>query len=552
MSFTVGASSGAFGVAGPEEKQQLAGLFNKAQSSITKGVNFVQLDLESLSEFEEPDLEKHMKEDIMKKLNIRFGIHSETKAFGVEAAELDSALETEYDRAQRRLIAILERAGKIGSKYVLIHSSESDPFPLLTLKTQPTELVDFHGKKLKDFLEENKWLWEWVEEKKEARFIWTEVIGRDLDQRMEEIKEEYERDWELTREKQEMPKDYLERRLEQAKAYFKKVFIDSISSRSLHYGPERWAYYLVARWMEENKDPLWLNIVDASIKFFAQRDGITSEQWLAKKKIVKKSIEDENFRAAHEIWVPAVSAKYMWGHLFPKDSEHEDPKEIIKKYNMPLVLESPMGGRGIEEWLRLANPIQYYYLVEQVNRETGSDILMVGLDFEHMLSLRVDPDSVINLLPEDGGKFINVIHAGWPSTLAPAHIPIAIGSDQQQYLYEKYYKLKQKGMGKDREVYLVFERAGPETFQQSMTALKIIADFLERDVKPDDLLKHPDFFGIKLGDMASEARQLTVIKEHAFDPLKGLLMVPEEEHGMLGRAAVERGKQEEWRKERYR
>jgi hypothetical protein len=32
----------------------------------------------------------------VKQMNVSFGIHSETRAFGVEAAELDSAIETDY------------------------------------------------------------------------------------------------------------------------------------------------------------------------------------------------------------------------------------------------------------------------------------------------------------------------------------------------------------------------------------------------------------------------------------------------------------------------
>jgi len=108
MGYVLGFSSGAFGVAGPEERPNLAGLSQKAESSITKGVNFVQLDLESLSEFEEPDLERKMKEDIMEKLNVKFGIHSETRAFGVEAAELDSAIKMEYERSHERIVRILE------------------------------------------------------------------------------------------------------------------------------------------------------------------------------------------------------------------------------------------------------------------------------------------------------------------------------------------------------------------------------------------------------------------------------------------------------------
>lgn len=92
--FTVGVSSGIFGAAAEAERMQYAGLSRKAQYCITKGVEFVQIDLESVSEFKEPDLKKSMEK--VKQMNVSFGIHSETRAFGVEAAELDSAIETDY------------------------------------------------------------------------------------------------------------------------------------------------------------------------------------------------------------------------------------------------------------------------------------------------------------------------------------------------------------------------------------------------------------------------------------------------------------------------
>ncbi|MEM5879496.1 MAG: hypothetical protein QXU74_03330, partial [Candidatus Aenigmatarchaeota archaeon] len=330
--------------------------------------------------------------------------------------------------------------------------------------------------------------------------------------------------------------------------------ISLVNSRDLHYGPERWAYYFIAKWMEENKDPLWEKIVNASIKFFAKRDGISVEKWMEKRGISpeKLTIEDENFRTTYEIWVPAVSARYIFGHFFPTRKEYKDPKEHLSEDGMIFALESPMGGRGIEEWLRLANPYQYYFLVEEANKKAGKNVFAVAMDFEHMLSLRIDPEKVIDLLPEDGGKHVRVIHAGWPSTLAPAHLPIEVGSDQQKYLYEMYYKLRQKGFGKDKDCYIIFERGGPESFQQSVIALQLIIECLKNDIPPEKLLEHPEFFGIDVRQVASEERQRTVIREHGLDPLRGLIAVPEETHGFFGRAAVEKGKAEEWRKERYR
>jgi len=605
MGYILGVSTGAFGVAGPEEKPQLAGLFKKAQAGLTKGVNFVQLDLESLSEFEEPDLERKMKEEIIDKLGINFGIHSETRAFGVEAAELDSAIKMEYERAHDRIINILKKSKKIRAKYVLIHSSESEPFRLLERTLQSSDLVDPQGNPLRDFLKQNEWLLNWAlsgrkEDVREKMVecvmkVWKEKVsgGKWAETRAEDIEkefrengivpqnyiwlellhgrtiEEYLADYLVGRVQTEetsrgvsydmLPaevKESINSRIEKGLRIIFQDLRDSIcsivQSKELHYGPERWAYYFIAKWMEDTRDPLWEKITTASMKFFAKRDGKSLEEWMTNRKInpQKLSIEDENFRREYEIWVPAVSAKYIFGHFFPTRDEYEDPKKELN--GMIFALESPMGGRGIEEWLRLANPYQYYFLVEESNKKAGKDIFAVAMDFEHMLSLRIDPETVIDLLPEDGGKHVRVIHAGWPSTLAPAHLAIEIGSDQQKYLYEMYYKLRQKGFGKENDVYIIFERGGPESFQQSIVALQLIIECLQKDIPPEKLMEHPEFFGIDIKQLASIERQKTVIREHAFDPLRGLIAVPEETHGFLGRAAVEKGKAEEWRRERYR
>lgn len=598
MGYVLGVSSGAFGVAGGEEKPQLAGLFRKAQTSITKGVNFVQLDLESISEFEEPDLRDNMKKNIKEKLGIDFGVHSETRAFGVEAAELDSAISMDYQRAQERIVTILEKSKDIGSKYVLIHSSESEPFRLLERALQSCDLVDFNGGKLSKFLEDNRWLVDWVftgrEDGKDEEvvgcafnawisegrdlksghivsrfnekniipkdFIFVEVWGgqtlaETLRSRIEGVVEELEiyrggKKYDTLSEKDKNDaNDRIRASLEAQLRNLRSYLIQFVQSRSLHYGPERLAYFMIARWMEKNRDPLWGKIVNANIKFFAKREGKSAEEWMISKGLdsARLSIDHEKFREMNELWVPAVSAKYIYGHLFP--TVYEDPKKYLD--GMIFALESPMGGRGTEEWLRLGNPYVYYFLVEEANLRAGKEIFTVAMDFEHMLSLRLDPKTVIELLPEGAGRVVRVIHAGWPSTLAPAHMPIEIGSTQQKYLYEMYFKLREKGFGRDnKDYFIVFERGGPETFQQSIVSLKLIIEFLEKDTPPDKLPM--EFFGLATGAMASVERQMVNIREHAYDPLRGMISVPEEEHGFLGRAAVEKGKAEEWRKEKLR
>lgn len=572
MAYIVGVSSGYFTVAEAREKIELLGLFKKAQSSITKGVQFVQLDLESISEFEEPNLKERMEKEIREKLGISYGIHSETRAAGVEAAELDSAIGTEYERGHRRLVDIIKKSGEIGAKYVLIHASESDPFPLVALKVQPAELVDFYGRPFNIFLEENPWLIDWVVEGK-GKFLWVEILGREIDEYLKEVKESTKEDYirihldPLEREYREgrIPKEVFEREKEiiqkraeergneeakRVKERLRERLKEWFYSRDLRHGPERWAYYLVGKWMEKNKDPLWEKIVKVNIEFFAARDKKNVEEWVREKGISldKLSLDDETFRRFHELWVPAVAAKYIWGHLNPKEIKFEDPKKFLKKYKMVLTIETPMGGRGIEEWLRFYNPLHIYCLCEEV----GTEYLQLAIDIEHMLSIRVDPELVIKLLPENAGKFVRVIHAGWPAAIAPAHMPILLGSEQQEYLYRILYKLREKGFGLDisTDYYIIFERGAPETFQESIISLKRIAECLEKNIPPENLPL--EFRGISPKEIGAIERQLAIIREHAFEPLKGLIVVPEEAHEFLGEEAKKKGKIEEWRRERYR
>jgi len=569
----IGVSSGAFTVTGREEKMQLIGFFKKAQSAITKGVQFVQLDLESLAEFKEPDLKKHLER--IKEMGIRFGVHSETAAFGIEMAEPDSAIEVDYKHCHQRLLEILEESRNVGAEYVLIHSSESVPFALLGRHLQPAILVDVWGRPLREFIEkaDDDWVVKWIlpeDLRSGGAFIWTDILhGSSLEDyfkyRLEAYKrtEEYRRERERGKTDEEISRElneYLRRSL-------KEEFLGFVASRTHTYGPERYAYYIIAKWMEREDDPLWNNIIEANIKFYAKYEGKTPEEWLAEKRIEKVdgkwSIDDPNFREEYKLWVPAVSAKYIWGHFNQERCPGGKPlfrdlKEKLKVKRedgtesvMPVVLESPMAHRGTEEWLRLPNPLQMYYLVKDVNEKAGFKAMGLAFDLEHMISIRVDPETVIELFPEGAGETIKVVHAGWPAPLAPAHLPIQLGSEQQFYLYKVYYKMRQKGFGKTDTAYIIFERGGPETFQESILSLRQIVKFLEKDTPPDKL--PPEFSGIATGAIASEERQLAIISEHAEDPLKGLIAIPEEEYTMLGRAATAKpGGGEKWTKEELR
>ena len=586
MSIKIGISSGIFGIAkerGHEEAMQYAGLPRKAMYSITKGVNFIQLDLESISEFIDPHLEEGIKN--AKRLGIEFGIHSETASFGQrEFPHLDSAINVDYQRGHDRLITILEGAGRIGSKYLLIHSSESTPFIFLSRELQPTELVDVWGRPLEEFMKEHHdWMYDWLTNDNQG-YIWIDLFQDTLEKIIERLVEDRILDQEQSRKYNimaslsgrdisaeeakltpEMIKEITDDTIERYTKYFYEYFTRTIKSKSLHYGPERTAYYLTAKWMERENDPLWKSIIDVTIQYYVKKYNkekntkLTVEQWLKLYRIEipkdgKWTIDDPHFREYYQLWVPSVSAKYVWGHFMqekcPKYPQHPDPKELLKKHNILFLFETPMAGHGMEDLLRFPQPAQMYYLIKDI----ASDKMGIAIDLEHLLMDGIDPEIAFEVLPDGCGKYIRVIHTGWPSPLGPAHIPIPIGSEQHQYLYKKLWELKQKGMNSDPKdwVYFIFERGGGEDpVKQSILSLRLIKQFLEKDVPPEKLPL--EFYGMEAGQVGSEVRQWAIIEDHGRDPLKGMLILTEEEHGMMGKSALEKGKRpEEYKKEEVR
>ena len=295
MSYVIGVSSGIFGATSVEERIRgiSVGLFKKAQYCITKGVQFVQIDLESISEFKEPNLKENMEK--IKRMGISFGIHSEVAAFGGrEFPHLDSAIDTDYERSHKRLAVVLEESGKLGAEYVLIHSSESTPFLLLGRELQPTGLVDIWGRPLWEFLKKDRYgkkLKEWAIEKDFTKEIFLHgylINFEDILKRQIEIeRERKERTYRAMKGKSpeekltpeeirrhvELSQEEIENLRKRIREDLKHDLETFLRTRSISYGPERLAYYIIAKWMELNNDPLWNSIIEASIAYFSKVEG---------------------------------------------------------------------------------------------------------------------------------------------------------------------------------------------------------------------------------------------------------------------------------------
>lgn len=510
MTYTIGISSGMFGVAPQEEKVQYLTILRKVAYGATKGVNFTQLDIESINEFNEPWIEESVK--TIKSLGLKFGVHGETVAMtGIHTIPLESAIKNDYVRSHARLLEHIRGAGKIGAVYNLLHVSESMPIILLEREFQPAQLVDPWGRTLDVFLDKNPKILEWLLGQKDIIELCRhrgvapldDYIGYAIEKQEKHLGRALTDD-----EKKKAEEDGKKRQGDALKSF--------VISNDTGYGYERIAYYAVAKWMELNKDSLWRNITGGK-KF----DDIISR---------------------HEVWVPAVACKYIWGHFNPTEPIYADPKPLLDKFKLQMLFETEMAKGGYETYMRVARLLHIYYLVTSL----GTPWAGVAVDFEHLLSCALDPKKEIADLPRDAGRWVKIVHLGWPTPHIPAHVPIPLGSEAQLWLYERLLELRQKGF---ESGILLFERAGLP-IDESILSIRKIAEYLDKEIAPKELPE--DFFGMKPGG-PEITRQLVAIKEHALAPLKGMLVVPEEEYTFLSKAALEKGKRpEEWAKERYR
>ena len=514
MAYTIAVSSGLSAIQKPEE---LLGISKKLEWALTRGVNFVQVDLENITEFREPFLEDKIKR--IKKLGVEFGIHGESLATsgGSDVLPLGSALHTDYLISHQRLKENVVGSGKIGARFCTIHTVEAHPFVLLGRDLQSTRLVDFWGRPLKALLEENPSLIDWAINQEFIRDNghWFDIARRNF------------QGWTETyvRTHNKMPTEE-EQKKAQAETY-KEIFKSYYSEDDLAYGPERVAYWLVARYMQMKNDPIWAEIVGRKIEDKDLADLINSHKW-----------------------VPAVAAKYMWGHLMqdacPKNtlaSLEGDVKPILEKYKMYLSFETPMAQHGYEGHVRLARLPHIYSLVKNINSQWVS----MTMDMEHMLGCNIDPVEDIKALPSRGGERLKIVHVTTPTPLNPSHVPVPVGSEAQYYIYQRLWELRQKGF---LDGWMVFERAGgDDPIKQSVLAMRKIKQYLELNTPPDQLPL--DFWGMDQRGWEVQRQEVT-IKEHMMDPIKGMLLVPEEEYTFLSKSSSEKGKTQEWGKEKYR
>ncbi len=565
MAYKIGISSGWWGIA---KDPNLLGLATKAGAfGATTGVQVNQVDLDTILEFLEPDLKQYMQR-MIKELGIEVGLHGEIR----EIVALESAERRYWEQSHDRFLTTIMNASEFGFVYVNMHLSVTQqlfyeearirpfgfsyqvvdhmgrPFGKLAdespaVKNRIISLLAKGGGMLREIAGEDgyaaerekyqKDLNQEIREKAWARIDQDPQIPAEAKRHPDIVRGEMQRVYE------EMQDDGTLRRRD-AEFHYKRWINSTYAKYTLDAG-EIDAYICVAIYMIETGDPLWSGIVG---------NGYSKPED-AEKAYIEKQPE---FNAA-------VAAKYIEGHLKRKDHPINknvlkglSAQEFLEKRKLMLALEMPQSGEGSEGLARLYHPLHSQYLIRKLN----SPMIKLCIDFEQTIGQRIDVDKdFLDKAPSDMGKLVALLHVGEPVPyFGTAHIPIAIGGRGQDILYRWIYKLRQKGF---RDGYILFERGGGRrpgdnsmfnVFEYSVWALRQIVKHLELETKPGDL--PPEFYGVSVDNKDIFARQLVTVRDHAWDPLQDLLAIPEEKHTFLSRAAVEKGKREEWERRKFR
>ncbi len=607
--YEIGVSSGWWAIA---KAQELLGLASKTASVTTYGVNYVQTDFENTSEFFEPDVIERIRE-VVDNLQIRWGAHGEIGEF----MGWEGAIEVIWKQSHRRLHQYLDglhdffikykgqRPGVDYSKYkpdyINFHASNMPPIGLFVERFRygGHVMLDFEGhenweeliskpgnEELKDWFQRNILFHIFGREAGIAFFNEEDIVYNIIDKMLreflrnksvsednteaKEFVQKYKTGWE--KNNPEIVKQILD--------FVYKSWLDLTALRNLRgaVSYEEWAYAIVAKYLEFKKDdpkePLWKS-------FFGSKsmDDLEAE-WTTPEKTIKLF---DKYRGTVNLMpdiVAMVAARYIIGHFNkPPLPEFQQEKKLefkrkglewdefydkraIEKLNRVKVFftfETPEIIENQREGLqRIIHARHIYKLVEAFEKTFDTKYIRGWFDSEHYIHNGFNPIEEIKSCPDDMGKYFLGFHVGAPKPYHPVHEPIDVGSEAQRWIYIYAYELRKKGFGLHDKGIIIFERGGARGGQapinfiaQSATAVRLIVEELKKDTPPEKLPL--SFFGVSPEGFASEEKQIAMMREHYWDPLKGLLSVPEEEYTFFSKAAIEKGKKpEEFKKEELR
>ena len=592
----------------------LMGIGRKMPSVIFYGVNMVQVDMETQTSAEifEPDVEQFVKR-FYEDLGIRWVMHGEIG----QTVAFETALLQRWRGVHRRLHQYLDAMyekfvkpkdmSKYLPGYIDFHISNemvlgyfAERFRVAGLPT-----VDFTGRyDWTELLKENPELDEWFRDVmlflvygREVPLISTgvqdikdrsrdKVASENLEKLRRENPQEYDAAArEYAGKHDNIPPRTLDEWMEALPKIVPKpeAIIDEVYSQWLGatatrhtrgaITDEEIAYAIIAKYLETKKDdqkePLWK-------LFFGDKTLEDLEkQWGSKEKPRRLANPATGDIYLDPNLIAMVGCRYIIGHfeadplpeylaeMFQKKPERENDSfykkkgiDKLKQVKVTLVFENPeLSEVGTEGLQRIIRGKHMYNFVKSVEQMLKTDLIRLLIDLNHWVHNAIDPASEFDILKKeapDFGKYVKAIHIyePWP---IHEHAPFDIPSDEQVKIYRWLYQIRQIGF---KEGILVFERGGGENPQQIartvILALREIITNLEKNVEPKELPL--EFYGISPGGVFSPERQMVIIREHARDPLKGLIIAPEEEHTALGKEALTKPGMtpEKWKKEELR
>lgn len=487
-----------------------------------------------------------------------------------------------------------------GAKYVLFHACLNMWLEMMSYAGKKLYMTfcDHDGHFISKLLSENERLRKWYIEKSKANSEYRSILtGEDYEEMGKRINKKLS-EWEKDELKKgasgigisgeklekilsgnipegitqqqlgalESIRNQMQRKVENKKEQFEKEVLDDILEEHLAQNKE-WrseeaggmtgpieAYNIMAHYLFYTKDPIWCAMADmykdvlSDYNLSYSNDTWPDEAW--------KKAENTNDRKFKEFYYAVCGAKFVEGHLkaifrwmdeelipnLPEEELKEIARELKITLEIPDARDPSSGGLFI-----LCHPKQIYAAVKTIRKTLNTDRLFMTIDFEHNATQGWDPQETFEELPRiapDVGKYVISCHVTTPAPLHQ-HKPVEIGDDN---IYRLLYNMRQAGMGKETDTILVFERGGgDDPFKKSITALRLMADQLEKNTHPDELPL--EFYGISPVTETSEQRQRLMIGEHMGDPLKGMLMIPEEDYTFLSSVAMQKpGGAEKWKK----
>lgn len=612
--YAIGVSSGWFSI---PKTPELLGLAQKTASVATYGVNYVQVDFENTSEFFEPEVIERLRQvvdDLQIKWGAHGEIG---EFMGWEGAieviwkqshrRLHQYLDGLYDffikgRDQNHPERDYSR---YKPEYINFHASNMPPIGLFVERYRYAGhvMLDFNGQENWDvLLKNNPELKNWFKNNvlfhifaREAGIVYynkdhilrtgIEQLINDKDTELGNLPDE-----EKKQKLQELAKKYENYK---ADPKIKDEILESLYRTWLKLSAlrnskgaitiEEWAYVIIAKYLEfkknDPKEPLW------KIFFKDMSMDDLEKQWSGSGKVIKLWDDDRGVVNLMPSLVAMVASRYIVGHFdqpplpefiqekkiefSEKGKKFDDfysytPKKKLDIVKVYFTFETPEIIENQREGLqRIIHARDIVRMVQACQIMLGTKYIMGWFDSEHYIHNGFNPLDEIKSLDREGssseiGKYFLGFHVGAPKPYHPVHEPIDVGSEAQRWIYIYMYEFRKRGFGVDNRGIIIFERGGARGGQapinfvaQSATAIRLIVDELKKETPPEKLPM--SFFGVSPEGFASEEKQLASMREHYWDPLKGMLHEVEEDHTFFSKAAIDKGKRpEDFKKEELR